>query len=66
MKCWHCNHELIWQNDYDLEEGYDSEAEAYSMITTLLCYKCETKVLVYLPNENYVHWSDEENDDEND
>ena len=47
MNCWHCNHELIWGADHDLEE----EDENYSMVTNLSCPKCESIVDVYLPKE---------------
>ena len=32
MKCWHCNTELIWGGDHDIEE----ENEEYSMVTIYL------------------------------
>lgn len=47
MNCWHCNTELIWGGDHDLEE----EDENYSMVTNLSCPKCESIVDVYLPKE---------------
>jgi len=31
MNCWHCNHELLWGGDHDIEE----EDDCYSMETTL-------------------------------
>ena len=39
MKCWHCNNELIWGGDHDMEE----EEDEYLMVTNLSCPK---KVLV--------------------
>ena len=48
MKCWHCNTELIWGGDHDIEE----ENEAYSMVTNLSCPECHCFVEVYYPNEN--------------
>ena len=51
MKCWHCNTELIWGADHDIEED---ENEEYIMETNLSCPNCRTFVLVYLPRgENY-------------
>ena len=41
MKCWHCNTELIWQNDHT-----DDDDDTY-MITYLECPKCPTRVEVY-------------------
>jgi len=57
MNCWHCNHELTWGCDYDLEEGYDPRAEEFSMHTILHCGGCGSLVEVYYPKEN-----DDEND----
>ncbi len=45
MNCWHCNHELIWGGDHDLDE----ENENYSIESNLSCPNCGTLVLVYLP-----------------
>ena len=47
MNCWHCKHELIWGNDFDLEE----EDDDYGMLTTLSCPNCNSLVEVYLPRE---------------
>tara|TARA_R100001530_G_scaffold82622_1_gene57578 strand:+ start:160 stop:312 length:153 start_codon:yes stop_codon:yes gene_type:complete len=47
MNCWHCNTELIWGADHDIEE----EDEEYSMITNLSCPKCNSHVDVFLPKE---------------
>lgn len=47
MKCWHCNTELIWNNDYDIE----SESEEYCMETHLSCPNCNSFVTVYLPKQ---------------
>ena len=33
MKCWHCNSEVIWNCDYDLEDVCGEEG----MLTTLTC-----------------------------
>ena len=37
MKCWHCNTELIWGGDHDIEE----ENDTYSMVTNLSCPECQ-------------------------
>ena len=50
MKCWHCNEELIWGGDHDIDE----EDEEYSMVTNLSCPKCASFVLVYLPKEDEI------------
>ena len=47
VNCWHCNTELIWGGDHDLEE----ENEDYSMVTNLSCPKCHSFVEVYYPSE---------------
>ncbi len=47
MKCWHCNTELIWGGDHDIEE-WDDE---YIMETNLSCPDCGSEVLVYLPKD---------------
>lgn len=41
MKCWHCDSELIWSGDQDLEK------EEYKIVTNLSCPECEAFVLVY-------------------
>ena len=48
MKCWHCNTELIWGGDHDIEH----EEEDYSMETNLSCPKCHSFTVVYLPKDN--------------
>ena len=45
MNCWHCNEQLIWGADHDIEE----ENEDYMMETNLSCPKCNSFVMVYLP-----------------
>jgi len=54
MNCWHCNHELIWGGDHDIEE----ENEEYTIITNLSCPNCNSFVEVYYPRK-------EEEDEEN-
>ena len=50
MKCWHCNEELIWGGDHDIDE----EDDEYIMVTNLSCPKCASFVLVYLPKEDEI------------
>ena len=45
MNCWHCNTELIWGGDHDIQD----ESDGSSMETNLSCPKCNAFVLVYLP-----------------
>jgi hypothetical protein len=45
MKCYHCNTELIWGGDSDIED----ENEDYDMVTNLSCPSCESFVEVYWP-----------------
>jgi formate dehydrogenase maturation protein FdhE len=45
MKCWHCDEELIWGGDHDIEE----ENEEYMIVTNLSCPRCDSYVEVYLP-----------------
>lgn len=47
MKCWHCNSELIWGGDNDIED----EDEDFCIETNLSCPSCEAFVLVYLPKD---------------
>ncbi len=47
MDCWHCNTELIWGGDSDLDDISDE----YSMVTNLHCPKCESYVEVYYPRK---------------
>ena len=50
MKCWHCNKELIWGGDHDIEK----ENEDYDMVTNLSCPKCHAVVDVYHPSEKLL------------
>ena len=50
MKCWHCDTQLIWNSDHDLED-FKHIMQEYSMVTYLTCPKCESFVEVYLPKE---------------
>jgi hypothetical protein len=51
MNCWHCNTELIWGNDHDLDVGYDARGDEFSMVTILSCPKCDSVVEVYYPRK---------------
>ncbi len=42
--CMHCNTELIWGGDADIEKD---DSEDYDMETNLSCPNCESFVLVY-------------------
>ena len=46
MKCWHCDTDLIWGGDYDIEDSDD-----FSMVTNLSCPSCDSYVEVFLPKE---------------
>lgn len=49
MKCWHCQSELIWQSDHDLEDlGWDRDG----ILTEFKCSKCPAEVTVILPDES--------------
>ena len=62
MKCWHCNTELIWGGDHDI----DHEDEDYCMETNLSCPNCGAFHVVYLPKneieepEMWEHYCHEE------
>ena len=56
MKCWHCNTELIWGGDHDIEEDDD-----YCMETNLSCPQCNSFVMVYLPKDKIQRKEDESN-----
>ena len=49
MNCWHCNTELIWGGDHDLEDN-----EEYDFVTNLSCPKCGTFVVVYTPKSFFT------------
>ena len=56
MKCWHCNNELIWGADHDLDDEEDS---IFCMVTNLSCPKCGSHVDVYFPKEDEIRRSGE-------
>ena len=49
MNCWHCNTQLIWGGDHDIDEDEGMECD---MVTNLTCPKCESYVEVYHKIEN--------------
>ena len=49
MNCWHCNTELIWGGDHDIDED---EGMEYDIVTNLTCPKCESYVEGYHKSEN--------------
>ena len=63
MNCWHCQTELIWGGDHDMEDNED-----YDMVSNLSCPKCHCHVEVYHPSERlikeYKDYEDSEKDKE--
>jgi hypothetical protein len=50
MNCWSCNGELIWNCDYDADEG-----SPYLIETVLTCRECDALVNVWHgKNEDYI------------
>ncbi len=47
MKCWVCNHELIWGGDHDLED-----VDGHTIVTNLSCPECDAYVEVYHAKEH--------------
>ena len=54
MNCWHCDTELIWGGDHDIEHDIDEENEGYDMVTNLSCPQCHCHVEVYHPSEKLI------------
>ena len=46
MKCWHCDTDLIWGGDHDIEDS-----DEFTMVTNLSCSSCKSHVEVYLPKD---------------
>jgi|TARA_R110000824_G_scaffold24840_4_gene86966 hypothetical protein len=46
MKCWHCNHEVIWGGDFDYED-YGMEGDG--IVSNLSCSKCPATYEICLP-----------------
>ena len=55
MNCWHCNNELIWGGDHDIDLERE-EDEEYIMETNLSCPSCDSFVLVYLSKKARIIW----------
>jgi formate dehydrogenase maturation protein FdhE len=53
MKCYHCNTELIWGGDHDIEERENE----FSMVSNLSCPSCESFIEVYY-KKNKEHIND--------
>ena len=43
MNCWSCGNELIWNNDYDIED----ENEYFKLLTILTCPNCKSMAECY-------------------
>lgn len=50
MKCWHCNSDVIWQNDFSFEDyGYTNEnGEEEGIVTVLSCSNCPAQYEITL------------------
>ena len=46
MNCWHCNTELIWGGDQELDEHLYGKNYEYDFSTNLSCPKCKASVEV--------------------
>ena len=66
MNCWHCNTELIWGGDHDLEEndGKNIGIGAYDMVTNLSCPNCGAFVEVYRANLDHPDHKNESKPEE--
>ena len=49
MNCWHCNTELIWGGDHDVEDNED-----YDIVSNLSCPYCHCLVEVWCPSEKLI------------
>lgn len=47
MKCWHCDTDLIWGGDNDIDE----DEEEWSIVSNLSCPGCGSFVEVYYPKK---------------
>ena len=54
MNCWHCNHELIWGGDDDLDEDEDPRGETFLFVSNLSCPNCGCYVEVYYPKQDSI------------
>lgn len=53
MPCWHCNTELIWGGDHDIDPDEYGEDCPFDMVTNLSCPSCESYVEVYHRKEGH-------------
>jgi len=54
MNCWHCNHELIWGGDHDIEDDED-----FAIVTNLSCPNCNSYVEVFYPSKKEELYKEE-------
>ena len=47
VNCWHCDTELIWGADHELEEEFYGKDHAYDFVSNLHCPKCQSYVEVF-------------------
>ena len=64
MKCFYCNAEVRWNNDFDTEDTYpDSE---HNIVSNLSCPNCHSSVDVWHPSEKlikeYKEYEEKKND----
>ena len=59
MNCYHCNGELIWGGDHDIDDSED-----YCMVTNLTCPTCKTYYEVFLPKDKEFFKKFIDNDDD--
>jgi len=45
MKCFYCNEDVIWQNDFDMED-IDPDSQ-YNIVSYYQCNKCKAWYEVY-------------------
>ena len=49
MNCWHCNADLIWGCDHEIDDyNPAADPEEYCMVTNLSCPNCNAYVEVYM------------------
>ena len=46
MNCWHCDTEVIWGGDHDVEDSED-----YSIVSNFSCPECHCFMEVWYPSE---------------
>jgi len=50
MKCYHCNEDLTWVGDSDIEDD-DNLGRHFLIESTLTCSDCGSLVVVYYPRD---------------